>query len=511
MPYPVKKRLVLLLLISFVVLDLGYTFLQAYQLPLEGDLPAIVLPHATCQQVLQDPFGWAVLTRNEVYVAPNRFFAHAAMVTYFKSVPFALQRLVSPISSVYAACALFAVAVQALLLYVLGVYISGTYSLRAVRLWLAAALLAPLFQLAGYNDQMGIVDHSITYTFFYAFPMALLLLLLLPFYRAAYQGQPLRLNWPRRLALIGLMVVLAFNGAIITGVVAVLFFGIVMHWLMQHKQKGNYFRAAHWLTRLRQTPRQPVVLLGLFTLLCLYSLFIGINEKESHIPSPPLWERYLRIPLGIFWQFRKLGLPLLLLACLANVQFIRRLLPATATTERLVRILKWVGLFALVYVLLLPLGGYREYRPLIVRRDSDMPIVLCLMFFYGLSTCFLLTYLHGRSRRWYTLGVLLFSAIFLNANKPWLKENNTCERQSLVQLAQARESVVPLCSECNVVDWGRTETPENSETAAQMLHYWNITPEKKLYFTKCVPHPTSVLPTASTSWLNKSVRRNSLQ
>jgi hypothetical protein len=476
-----KKHLLLLLLISFVVLNLGYTFVQAYQLPLEGDLPAIVLPHASCQQVLQDPFGWAVLTRNEVYVAPNRFFAHAAMVAYFKSVPFALQRLLDPISSVYAACALFAVAVQALLLYVLSVYITGSYRLTQPNNWLAMALLAPLFQLAGYNDQMGIIDHSITYTFFYAFPMTLLLLLLLPFYRAAYQGRPLRLRAVQVLALVGLMVVLAFNGAIITGVVAVLFFGIGVHWVRRQWQRSGGVALAEWR---RRVPLLPAALLGLFTLLCLYSLYIGRNEQESMIPSPPLWQRYLRIPLGILWQFRKLGLPLLLLACLANVQLIRRLLPPTATTERLIQLLKWVGLFALVYILLLPLGGYREYRPLIVRRDSDMPIILCLMFFYGLSTCFLLTYLHGRSRRWYIVAVVVFSAIFLNANKPWLRDNNTCERKSLAQLSEAKGRVVPLCAECSVMAWGKIPSPEHSETQAQMLRYWNITQDKKLYFNQ---------------------------
>ena len=178
-----RKYLLPTLLALFVLLDLGYTFVQSYQLPLDGDLPPIVLPAMECRQVLGDPFGWAALTRGEVYVAPNRFFAHAAMVCYFKSVPFALQRVTSPINSLYAACALFAVLVQALLLYVLGVYISGSYRPGA-RFWLAVALVAPLFQMSGYNDQMGIIEQCITYTFFYAFPM--LLLLVLPFYRAAY-------------------------------------------------------------------------------------------------------------------------------------------------------------------------------------------------------------------------------------------------------------------------------------------------------------------------------------
>ena len=313
------KKFLFPLLVLFVLFDLGYTFLQAYQLPLEGDLPSIVLPDADCQQILQDPFGWAVLTRNEVYVAPNRFFAHAAMVSYFKSVPFALQRIVSPVSSIYAACALFAVAVQALLLYVLSVYITGSYRLNRRNNWLAMALLAPLFQIAGYNDQMGIIDHSITYTFFYAFPMTLLLLLLLPFYLAACKGQPLKLNWLQCLALVGLMVVLAFNGAIITGVVAVLFFGIGLHWVIRQWQKSGGLRPAQWI---QQIPLQSAVLLGLFTLLCLYSLYIGLNEKESTGHILPLLDRYLRIPSGLFWQFRKLGLPLLVIAIGINTFFI---------------------------------------------------------------------------------------------------------------------------------------------------------------------------------------------
>ncbi|MBO0358402.1 hypothetical protein J0X19_10635 [Hymenobacter sp. BT186] len=476
-----KKKYLFLLLVLFVLLDLSYTFFQAYQLPLEGDLPSIVLPGPECQQILHDPFGWAVLTRNEVYVAPNRFFAHAAMVSYFKSVPFALQRFIDPISSVYAACALFAVGVQALLLYVLGVYITGSYRLNHLNNWLAMALLAPLFQIAGYNDQMGILDHSITYTFFYAFPMTLLLLLLLPFFLAASKGQPLQLSWPRCIALVGLMVVLAFNGAIITGVVAVLFFGIGLHWVIKQWQTSGGFRPAQWV---RQIPRLPAILLGLFTVLCLYSLYIGLNEKESVGHVMPLWERYTRIPSGLFWQFRKLGLPLLVIAIGINAFFISRKLPSTPESQRILLILKWLGLFALIYLLLLPLGGYRQYRPLIVRRDSILPIILGGIAFYGLSTYFLLYHLPAQVRRWYILGVGVFAAIYINADSLKLPapENNTCERQGLERLAAATEPIVRVSAECSVMAWWKIDNPNYSETNAQLLEYWGITQGKKLYY-----------------------------
>ncbi|GAB2456929.1 hypothetical protein GCM10011375_05230 [Hymenobacter qilianensis] len=78
-----------------------------------------MLPSFWYSQVLQDPFGWAVIAKNEVYAGPNRYFAHAAMVGYLKSVPLWLQRSIDPISSVYLACALFKTAVQGLLLYLL--------------------------------------------------------------------------------------------------------------------------------------------------------------------------------------------------------------------------------------------------------------------------------------------------------------------------------------------------------------------------------------------------------
>ena len=476
-----RKYLLPTLLALFVLLDLGYTFVQSYQLPLDGDLPPIVLPAIECRQVLGDPFGWAALTRGEVYVAPNRFFAHAAMVCYFKSVPFALQRVTSPINSLYAACALFAVLVQALLLYVLGVYISGSYRPGA-RFWLAVALVAPLFQMSGYNDQMGIIEQCITYTFFYAFPMLLLLVLLLPFYRAAYHEQPLRIGWPGRVALVGLMVVLAFNGVIVTAAVAVLFFCIVLHWTVRQWQSGVGLHAGQWLGRVRQLAGLPVALLGIFGLLCLYSLFIGRNEAESVGQDLPIWQRYARIPAGIAWQYRKLGMPLLTLAVLANAQLSRRLVPASADSERVLRLLRWLGVFALIYLLVLPLGGYREYRALIVRRDSVIPLILGLVFFYGLSTCFLLQHLPARPRRWYTAAAVLFSLIYLNADRRPPNVTNACERANLTRLAQATEPVVRLEADCLVMSWERTPSPQNLENNAQLFEYWGITKGKKRYY-----------------------------
>jgi hypothetical protein len=484
-----NKQYVVWLCALFVLLDLGYSLIQNYQLPLEGDLAPIVLPGAWYAQVLQDPFGWAVLTKNKVYGAPNRYFAHAALSGYFKSVPLWLQRFTDPISSVYLACALFKTAVQALLLYLLAAYSTGAQRLTDRKLWLVAALLVPLFQTAGYNGQMGVIDHSITYTFFYAFPLALLLLFLLPFYRAAYAQQRLRFSWQELVALTALMIVLAFNGPIVTGAVVVLFASIVLYWAKTTwLEAPTHSFQSWWVTQVRRVPLYPIVLLGMFGALCLYSLYIGRNNSENLTHTMPLWERYKLVPQGVFRMLTgKLGFPLLLLIILINAQLIRRLLPPTAESRQHLRILQLFGLFALIYTLLLPLGGYRNYRPLILRRDSMLPVILGMMYVYAASTYYLLQHVSGASRRWYIAGVVLFGAIFMNADKLRMTDNNQCERQALAQLAQSPEPTVQLDNSCTVMAWEKITDPLQSEYNAQLLELWGVTKGKKLYYQPATP------------------------
>ncbi|WP_156126425.1 hypothetical protein [Hymenobacter sp. DG25B] len=394
----------------FVLADLVYSFIQNYQLPLDGDLAAIVMPGPGYARVLQDPFGWAAFTQNAHYGAPNRYFAHALLSGYFRHVPLWLQAFLSPIDSVYAAAALFKTLTQALLLYVLVQYSKAiTKSQRYARYWLAAALWVPLFQGAGYNGQMGIIDHSITYTCFYAFPLVLLLFWLLPYFRAAVGNDTVGPFTDLQVVVLGLMaIVLAFNGPVIPGAIVVLGIMILVG-AGYHLFTGG--TASAIVSRLGG--RRGMGLLLFFGLLCLYSLYIGRNNSENPVDGPTLWERYKLLPLGVFYQVTgKLGLPLLLLFCLLNNQLLKRFLPDHAAARHLRMVLRWVGWFALGYVLLLPLGGYRVYRPYLLRRDTVLPVILALVAFYGISSYYLLTYLPARAKAWYAGAVLVFG-VFL--------------------------------------------------------------------------------------------------
>lgn len=482
-----KNRYLTSLLVLFVGVDLLFTFWQNYHLPLDGDLVAVVLPASWYTPVLHDPFGWSVLIKNAVYGAPNRFFAHIKMLVYWQNVPRLLQHVVDPISSLYAASALFTTLTQAGLLFLLAKYIQTVSGETRGSFWVIAALLTPFFQTAGgFYEQMGITDRAVTYTFFYALAMLLVLVLLWPFYRAASRQQPLRLPWPRALLLVALMVVVAFDGPIATAALAVLLLGIGGYWAWGQARRGrlSLTRPAlgqEWLSG------QALLLLGTLAGLCLYSLYIGRNNIEN-TRTYSLQQLYALLPIGALrYLTYQPGVPLLLLALAANVLLLRRGVAPSPARHRVLRALSCVGLFAGVYLLLLPLGGYRSYRPALLRNDTALPMLLGLLFSYGLSTSFLLARLRGRWRGSYAGAVCLLGAFFLYADarlNPGI--TNDCERWSLDQLARAKEPVVELTNTCYVLAWTPITDYYQSDIQGQMLYYWGVTPDKKLYFQKPV-------------------------
>ena len=445
--------------------DVGYSFLQHYRMPLDGDMSAIICPSDGYGMVLSDPFGWGVISRGETYAAPNRFFAHGFMQTWFRNVPLCLQGFLSPIDSVYAACALAKTGFQVLLIYLLALYISGSGKIWKNEFILAAVLITPLFQAAGYNQVMGMIDKSITLNFFYALPMGLLLVYLLPFYRASYLGEKQKPGWILQVLLSMLAVVLAFNGPLIPGVVLIIALLVMLP--PRRDQFGNSL-----LFSLR-----------FFGFLCIYSIYIGRFNIENLTHEIPMLERYLRLPEGLFHQFtRKPGTWLLLLVIALNILLIRWK-NAGPEGQKIIRALKWLGIFSLIFILLLPLGGYREYRPNIIRRDTLMPVFLGLFYIYGISSLFLIRRLQGLSKKIYLAGLVAFLALFTISDN-FRFNNNDCERKALEEVARSPDPVVPLDADCNVMSWVRPTYPAATEWNACMLEYWGVTSEKKLYFTR---------------------------
>lgn len=481
------KRCLWGVLVAFVVFDLALTFWRTYHLPIDGDLVPVVFPSPFYSAVLHDPFGWAVLTKNAVYAAPNRFFAHATMYAYWRRIPLLLHAVASPISSLYLASALFCTGVQAALLGLLGLYIRrASGQPRGYWGWaVVLALLTPLFQTSsGFYEQIGLVDASVTYVFFYALPLALLLVLLWPFFRAACLGQPLRLAWPAVLPLVALMLFIAFNGVIATAAIAVLLLCLGGYWAW------GQWRA--WRRSGRFTPvvggwlsAQAVGLLLLLAVICLYSIYIGKNNIEnSH--DHTVWQLYQLLPQGIWIELNyQAALPLLLAALLLNGQLLRWIVTPSPERQRALLLLRWIGLFAGLFVLLLPWGGYRSYRPFLLRNDSISPILVALFFAYGLTTYVLLFQLKGLLRGIYLVVVVSLGAYLWVADYHLDARNtNDCQRWALDQVGRATVPAVQLSTYCNVLTWYPFTSAEQSEVHAAMLQYWGITTHKQLFYQK---------------------------
>ncbi len=475
------RRIICYLLAFFLLADLSYTFFQNLAMPLDGDMAGCVIPQKGLEKIFQDPLGISVITEGAVYPNPNRFFAHWTFSNYFKYTPRMLQNIVDPVDSIYLACAIAKTIIQTLLIILLSLYITGAKKIFSYEFLIAGALITPLFQINGYRSYMGIVDPSITYTFFYALPCALLLLFYLPFFKASFYVANSNSNKFISFLLLLLALVLSLNGPLVPGIVLIIsFLMIINYWKKANDSKNFIGRLS---TTILEIPKNQALFFTVISLLCLYSLYIGTHNSFSIDEYIPLAERYARVPQGLYYLVtQKLGIPLLLLMIAINIFLISKYAD-NPEGRKILRLFKWIGLFTVLYIILLPLGGYKNYRPNILRYDTIMPITLGLIFMYGISACYLIRNVNGILKKSYLALAGIFSILFTIIDEPEFHKN-ICEKKALKTLAQSTEKTVLIESDCTVMAWEKIINPIESEPNARLLQYWDVTTEKKLYYQK---------------------------
>jgi len=469
---------------ALLLLDIVYSFHQHTQVELDGDMANVALPSPVYRKVLEDPFGLSVLFHQEHYAAPNRFFAHFSMSAYFKTIPALFQHISSPIDSVYLACAAGKTLIQIAIIYLLALYISRQGKPTNKKWLLAAVLVTPLFQTAGYNGLMGIIDKSVDYTFFYALSMIPLLLFFYPFYTSLYDEKPLNKSWTLKLVLIFLAVVLAFNGPLVPGVVIIACTMIVVHlFLLRYKEIVTGTVVQKTSKAIVQLKGPMLAFLFFVGILCLYSLYLGTHNLENE-GSIPLLQRYARLPMGIIEIFtQKIGMPLILIALAVNLFIVNKYHKQEIEAGKMIRLFKGLLLFSILYVLILPLGGYRVYRPDIVRRDTILPVLLCLFFMFGYSTYYIIQHVAFAPKKFYYGFVTVLLLIFTVADAP-IDADNACEKRALQVLADSPDDVVELSADCKVMAWDKITDPEQSRSNGEMLYLWGIVSKPKLYYQK---------------------------
>jgi len=469
-----KKELVFIFLLLFFIGDTVYSFYQHSLPPIDGDIPTLVMPSDAYQQAAHDPFGLQILQTGENCAGSNRFFMQWANAAYFLHVPLWFQSFTSPIHSVYLSMAVAKTLIQVGLILLLASYIRVTFGWGRNEWMLAAVIICPLFQAVGFFEYLAMIDNSTSYTFCYALFTLLLMLFLFPYYRAAITGDSGLPVWIQPLWLV-FPIVLSFSGPLVGPVLLILCPATLLYLFYNHWQTHPTLAfAQRFIQSLLSINKKLLLSFGFTTLLCLYSFYIGTHNSENYWEVISLTERYKRLFEGLIkiTSFSE-GIFPIVLAIGCNLFILNR--SKSIEVEKLFTLFYFTFVFALVYIFLLPVGGYRSYRPFIVRRDTLQPVLWLLFFSWGMSTVYILKHARSLRRLLYALVIASFCFIYLYVDKV-PTHTNVCEKQSLEILASSKEDCVELTESCTVLQWSNSSQCEDTRYAAELLHLWNITP-----------------------------------
>jgi hypothetical protein len=153
----------------------------------------------------------------------------------------------------------------------------------------------------------------------------------------------------------------------------------------------------------------------------------------------------------------------------------------TYESAKLLNLFRWIGIFCLVFTLLLPFGGYRPYRPLIIRYDTIMPVTIALIYIFTVSSFYLINHTEGKSEKKFLSYIVLILLVFTVADFKGLGKNR-CEKEAFQKMATSPEKIVQLPKDCFIMNWENISDYRQSENRAELIYRWNITPEKKLFY-----------------------------
>lgn len=489
----IKRRIFLilsLLLVCFIIGDLAKSFIQYNIYGLDGDIGEAV--HPKVEKLFEDPFGFKAIAHDEPHFGANRFFAHYIFAKTILNLPIFLQNFTDPISSVYLSCAITRIIMHICLLLISAILITGSLKIISLESIFSAALISTFFQSAGYVRSIGLIDPSITYSFFYALPLVFLMLYFLPVLFRFFHDKELKLPkflWP----VWGILLMVSCLGGPTNPGIALVMTAVIFlfEFAKQFRYISDMTFGKRVISAIKNIPKIYYIYLIPIIILSFYSLFLGTYNPMHTYYEKDLMELYRLMWKGLPIVFTsELPWPILFALLVVNYTLIFKLFRKDERTNLAFKILAFLLCFAVIYILLLPLGGYREWRPNVVRYDSIMAITFFTFVTVGYSSLFLLKKLKYKAIP-YSVLLLFVMIIFTKADK--LYDTSVCEKESLAYIRDYPDDVVPLENNCAVVHWVPAYTPESSYYNSKLLHIWRITDRLKLYYNVPETDPQEVL------------------
>ncbi|MBY8963508.1 hypothetical protein KJK34_12160 [Flavobacterium sp. D11R37] len=474
---PIYIKIIYIAIALVLLGDLVFSYKQYDRSGVDGDFPRIVLGQDNYDKVLNDPLGISTFS-GESYPGTNRYTAHKLMSVYFKHVPFFFQNFLSPIDSLYLSITLAKFAIHLMLLLLFGAYINAWFRWAKWKSYLiSAAIISPLF-IGGsvYTEHLQVLDPCITYAMFYPLPLAALLAYYLPFYKYYITG-----NISKSPSFIVLWILFALGLVFFGPLPAALLLtsspllAIGLLWRAYGKLPAGSGRIVNVLKELDRTI---VILLGFAFVFALYSFYVGTKNSESADPMA-LKERFLLLFKGIQEVFfnKEHGVAYLFLATVINVLLLAYLYGKE--NKVFLYLVAGLAVFSLMYIFLLPLGGYRYYRPLILRRDTTLPVLFILFYVFTTSGLLLLRRCPGKFKAYpfvfITIVVLHFGITDISMPGYY----NRKEQKPLMEdVAASKEDCVVLNHTVPIASWNFNVKCEESENVANFLLFYRITPRK---------------------------------
>ncbi|WP_345081827.1 hypothetical protein [Nemorincola caseinilytica] len=470
-------------IVLYLLINLAATFYFHFHNPLDGDVVLNALPADIVKPAANDPFGIGILLHGHRYVGAGGYLAHITVHKYFRILPAFFRHFVSPIDSVYATVGLFAMVLKAAFLYLFCIYITGRKRLFDRKILLAALLITPLFQVGGYSFGMGIVDPMIIVDFNYSFINFCVMLFFLPFFMSGFYGKEhMSVSTMVGLAILGIYI--GINGPLAGPLLCIVYCFVLFALWLQH-----FRQAAAGTSLLRRfwgaTTQIPIYywVLGIIILLAsAYCRFLTLHNAEGLIKQISIQERYSKMWTGLGIQFSIKGYWLLSAMVVLNVVLLLRR-KGDERARQLLSFFAWVMLFNILYTVMLPLGGYRFYRPYIIRRDVFSPVTTSLALFYGMSAFYLLRAIPRQHillyRAYVAIPLIHFASVSFNA-----MPDNSCEKNALRKIAASKERVVALDEQCPIMAWEKITDTTASKDLTAMLRIWQITKEDKVFYQK---------------------------